>query len=301
MAVTERVKQILSWYASDNPGVQTQPRAPAEPRHARRHRQAGHPARRPGLRARPRALVRAEPGRLRSRLPLPARHRRRLQRLRGAARLPRGGRRQVRRAGPADPEAQQLATRWPRSRAALGGDRLGQGRAAPRLLGDRLHDLPGLAARNTHVRGPPRAHPRGQESTACRRWCGPIRAAPASPRRARPAVDVTAYAAQIACQLGAHIVKVKPPKDVIEQDEAKKVFEKYKHPDQDAGRPRAPRRAELLQRQAHRHLLGRRGQGHRRPPRRGRADRARAAASARSWGATPSSARAPRRSSCWPT
>jgi class I fructose-bisphosphate aldolase len=41
------------------------------------------------------------------------------------------------------------------------------------------------------------------------------------------AIDVTAYAAQIACQLGAHIVKVKPPKDVIYQDEAKKVFEKY--------------------------------------------------------------------------
>jgi fructose-bisphosphate aldolase, class I len=44
------------------------------------------------------------------------------------------------------------------------------------------------------------------------------------------AIDVTAYAAQIACQLGAHIVKVKPPKDVIYQDEAKKVFEKYQIP-----------------------------------------------------------------------
>jgi len=44
------------------------------------------------------------------------------------------------------------------------------------------------------------------------------------------AIDVTAYSAQIACQLGAHIVKVKPPKDVIYQDEAKKVFEKYQIP-----------------------------------------------------------------------
>jgi len=44
------------------------------------------------------------------------------------------------------------------------------------------------------------------------------------------AVDVTAYAAQIACQLGAHVVKVKPPKDVIYQEEAKKVFEKYQIP-----------------------------------------------------------------------
>jgi fructose-bisphosphate aldolase, class I len=44
------------------------------------------------------------------------------------------------------------------------------------------------------------------------------------------AADITAYAAQIACQLGAHIVKVKPPKDVVYQDEAKKVFEKFSIP-----------------------------------------------------------------------
>ena len=44
------------------------------------------------------------------------------------------------------------------------------------------------------------------------------------------AIDVTAYAAQISCQLGAHVVKVKPPKDFIEQAEAKKVFEKYAIP-----------------------------------------------------------------------
>lgn len=40
------------------------------------------------------------------------------------------------------------------------------------------------------------------------------------------AVDVVAYAAQIACQLGAQIVKVKPPTDAIEQPDAKKVYEK---------------------------------------------------------------------------
>ncbi len=44
------------------------------------------------------------------------------------------------------------------------------------------------------------------------------------------AIDVVAYAAQISCQLGAHIVKVKPPTDFIEQAEAKKVFEKYAIP-----------------------------------------------------------------------
>jgi class I fructose-bisphosphate aldolase len=44
------------------------------------------------------------------------------------------------------------------------------------------------------------------------------------------AVDVCAYAAQISAQLGAHVIKIKPPKDHIEQPEAKKVFEKYAIP-----------------------------------------------------------------------
>lgn len=43
-------------------------------------------------------------------------------------------------------------------------------------------------------------------------------------------IDVIAYSAHVACQLGAHIVKVKPPKDFVEQAEAKKVFEKYAIP-----------------------------------------------------------------------
>ena len=42
------------------------------------------------------------------------------------------------------------------------------------------------------------------------------------------AVDVIAYAAQIAAQLGAHIIKVKPPTQAIEQDEARKVYEAQK-------------------------------------------------------------------------
>ena len=44
------------------------------------------------------------------------------------------------------------------------------------------------------------------------------------------AVDVVAYAAHTAAQLGAHIIKVKPPKDHVEQAEAKKVYEKYAIP-----------------------------------------------------------------------
>jgi len=40
------------------------------------------------------------------------------------------------------------------------------------------------------------------------------------------AIDVVSYSAQIACQLGAHIVKVKPPTKHIEQDAARKQYEK---------------------------------------------------------------------------
>jgi class I fructose-bisphosphate aldolase len=40
------------------------------------------------------------------------------------------------------------------------------------------------------------------------------------------AVDIAAYAAQISAQLGAHVIKIKPPRDLVEQAEAKKVFEK---------------------------------------------------------------------------
>src|SRR5213593_4590196 len=39
------------------------------------------------------------------------------------------------------------------------------------------------------------------------------------------AIDVVAYAAQIAAQLGAHVLKVKPPTAHIEQAAAKKVYE----------------------------------------------------------------------------
>lgn len=44
------------------------------------------------------------------------------------------------------------------------------------------------------------------------------------------AIDVVAYAAQIAAQLGAHIIKVKAPSANIEQDAARKVYEKHQIP-----------------------------------------------------------------------
>ena len=44
------------------------------------------------------------------------------------------------------------------------------------------------------------------------------------------AIDVIAYAVQIAAQLGAHLIKVKLPTAHIEQEESKKVYEKIKIP-----------------------------------------------------------------------
>jgi class I fructose-bisphosphate aldolase len=44
-------------------------------------------------------------------------------------------------------------------------------------------------------------------------------------KQGETAVDVAAYAAQIAAQLGAHLIKVKPPSDHVEQEAARKVYE----------------------------------------------------------------------------
>src|SRR5690606_1014219 len=44
-------------------------------------------------------------------------------------------------------------------------------------------------------------------------------------KKGETGIDVCCYAAQIAAQLGAHIIKVKPPTDFIEQDAARKVYE----------------------------------------------------------------------------
>jgi len=47
-------------------------------------------------------------------------------------------------------------------------------------------------------------------------------------KKGETAIDVCAYAAQIAAQLGAHIIKVKPPTEHLEQEAAKKVYESEK-------------------------------------------------------------------------
>ena len=47
-------------------------------------------------------------------------------------------------------------------------------------------------------------------------------------REGETAIDVTAYAAHMAAQLGANIIKVKPPTDFIESKDARKVYDAQK-------------------------------------------------------------------------
>lgn len=49
-------------------------------------------------------------------------------------------------------------------------------------------------------------------------------------KQGETALDVAAYAAHIAAQLGAHVIKVKLPTDFLEQPEAKKAYEKANVP-----------------------------------------------------------------------
>jgi class I fructose-bisphosphate aldolase len=49
-------------------------------------------------------------------------------------------------------------------------------------------------------------------------------------KQGETAIDVAAYAAHIAAELGAHVIKVKLPTEHIEQPEAKKVYEKVAVP-----------------------------------------------------------------------
>ncbi len=87
------------------------------------------------------------------------------------------------------------------------------------------------------------------------------------------AIDVTAYAAHLAALLGAHIVKVKPPTSHIEQAEAKKVYEKEHIPRRHAGRARRACEAGGIRRPAAGHFLRRRRQIGRRGDGGGAADR----------------------------
>ncbi len=264
------------------------------------HRQDDHPARRPGLRTRSGADLRAEPAGLRSALPLPAGHRRGAERLCGAPGPARGRRRYLRGPDPDDPEDElgQLADVRHR-RQGPGRDGLGRRRAASRLLGHRLHHLSRLATRSSNM---------FEEIVEMRREAAavgiPDRDLVLSARRgdlarrARPRSTSAAYAAQIAALLGAHIIKIKLSTDHLEVPEAKKVFEEREDRHLDPGRAGGRMHAVGLRRTPDRRLLRRREEGRGFRSTTTRARSATAAATARSSAGTRSSASAPRRWRC---
>ena len=77
-------------------------------------------------------------------------------------------------------------------------------------------------------------------------------------KQGETALDVVAYAAQIAAQLGANIIKVKPPTAFIEQAEAKKAYDANKVPVEPLVRAHQARHAVGVQQPAHRDFFRRR-------------------------------------------
>ena len=77
-------------------------------------------------------------------------------------------------------------------------------------------------------------------------------------KQGETALDVVAYAAQIAAQLGATIIKVKPPTAFIEQAEAKKVYDAQKVPLEPLSARIAARHAVGVRRPSNRDFLRRR-------------------------------------------
>ena len=257
MRVTQKVKKILDWYEGDPPGVKANLArilctgnwaAPARWSSCRSIR-ASSTDRHAALRRTRRPMTRTTTTSSRSRPGL------------NAYAAPLGmiaaGRRHLRRADPDHPEVQQF--QQPGHQQGPGGHRRREGRAASRLRRHRLHDLsraansPSLRWRNCG-NSPPR---RRRAGLAVVVWSYPR--GPNLDRAAETALDICAYAAQMAALMGANIIKVKPPSAVVSLEAAKKSYEKFD------GSTLAKRVAHVMQcvvqRQAYRGVLRRRGEG----------------------------------------
>ena len=231
MAVTDRVKQILSWYSSENPGTLTN-----------LARLLNHGA----LAGTGKLVILPvdqgfEHGPVRSFAPNPAAYdpdylyelaigrglATPTPRRSGSLEQPAA---KFSRPGAPDPQGQQQQRHPRQGRALLGDHRLRGGRAPPRLRRGRLHD-PTLASgqRNTIYQDLREITIEAKrKGLAVVVWSYP-RGTGLS-KAGETGIDICCYAATIAAQLGAHIVKVKPPTAHIEQEEAKKVYEKFQIP-----------------------------------------------------------------------
>ena len=138
-----RSRRSSSWYEGDNPGVK------GNLARILMHGRLGGTGKvvilpvDQGFEHGPARSFAPNPAGLRPALPLPAGDRGRAERLCRAARHDRGGRRHLRRPDPDHPEGEQRRTAWPAAPDQAVTASV-EGRAAPRLLGDRLHHLSGL-------------------------------------------------------------------------------------------------------------------------------------------------------------
>ena len=119
----------------------------------------------------------------------------------------------LRRPGAADPQGQRQDRHPVRRRGLLRRQRLGRGRRAARRRRDRLHALRRLAAPGRGPRASCARSARTATATACRWSSGPTRAASAVEAKGGQnsfyAID---YAARMAMEMGADIVKLNMPK-----------------------------------------------------------------------------------------
>ena len=297
MQLTPKVKEILSWYEGESPGVKGNLARLLMHGRLGRHRQAGDPAGRPGLRARAGAQLRGQPASLRPALSLPARDRCRplaAMRPRSAcsSRAPTPSPASCRRSS-----SSTAPTRWPtapdQAVTASVKDALRLG-----CVGVGFTIYPGSDACYDDDGGDPRDHPRGQGR-------GPDRGGLVLPARRQgqqgrgeTALDIVAYAAHMAALLGANIIKVKPPTDRARSRRGEEGLRGRGDRPLDHGGARPPRHAVRVRRQAPGRVLRRRGQGHRGRARTRSARSATAAARARSSAATASGGPRPRRSTC---
>ena len=141
-------------------------------------------------------------------------------------------------ADPDHPQGQQRQQPGARQGSRPGGHRQRQGRAAARLLGDRLHHLSRLRRRLRHDGGDRASWPTRPSRSASPSVIWSYPRGGSMSKEGETAIDISAYAAHMAALLGAHIIKVKPPTDHLELEAAKKVYEKQKIDDRHAGAAR---------------------------------------------------------------
>ncbi len=259
--MSEAVERIIANYASESPGVI-----------ANLRRLMGHGALAgtgklvilpvdQGFEHGPARSFQPNPERVRSALPPEPRGGGGLQRVRGAARVHRSGRARVRGQAAADPQGQQQR-RARRSGPADAPRSPARSKDAQRLgcsaIGFTIY--PGVRRAQRDVPPDPRPHRRGARGRPADDHLVVCARPEADSRTARPrsTSSRTRRTSRVSSARTSSRSSRRPT--MIVQEGSEEVLRE--HPGLDAGGPHSPRREVVLRRQAHRHLLGRSGEGH---------------------------------------